>query len=162
MKTGNKALSLLLAILLVFGTAFTALAVDGGEPEGTTIKAADMDGKVVLEYKETKSFYFEAQNVPQGASVHVFRNGEDCGEDTYICVKNPTEDFTVEGKVLDADGNVIAASGEIKVTVKNGILDRVRAFFRDTFGTAADAAGDFLGAIFMKILVFLNGGRFMK
>lgn len=159
MKTGQSILSVFLAFLVMLsatavgGVYLTAFAIDGGE---TTVKVTNWDGSAALQYKQSKTFEFEAQNLPEGAAVHVYYNGEDRGEGTYINVEKPTEDFTVEAKVLDKDGGEIASSGEIKVAVNHGFLDRLKDFIQNTFGTASDAVMDIFGAIFMRIWIFLH------
>ena len=161
MKTNKRLLSLLLSLMLVLGigaAGLTAHAADAGE---TTVKVVNSGMEVTAGYKEKGYFEFEAANLPPDAAVHVFLNGEDRGESVYIYVGDPTEDYTVEAKVLGSDGREIAESGEIRVHVKNGFFDRLGAFFNRTFGTAADAIADVFGAIFMTILVFFNGGKFM-
>ncbi len=100
----------------------------GGE---TTVKAVDTESEITLGYKESKRFAFEPEFIPDGATAHVFYNGEDRGEGTSIEVKEPTDDYTVECKVLDKDGNEIATSGEIKVKVKNSFFDRLKWFFNN-------------------------------
>ncbi|MBQ7546722.1 MAG: hypothetical protein IJT41_07145 [Clostridia bacterium] len=161
MKTNKRLLSVLLSLMIVLGigaAGLTAHAADTGE---TTVRVVNSDKEVTVGYKEKGYFEFEAANLPAGAAVHVFLNGEDRGESVYIYVSDPTEDYTVEAKVLGSDGGEIADSGEIRVHVKNGFADRLGAFFNRTFGTAADVIADVFGAIFMTILVFFNGGKFM-
>lgn len=162
MKTCKKLLSLTLAALLVFGMCaagganLAVFAADDAQAGETTVKAINAESGLTLDYKTSKTFEFEAENVPEGASVHVFYCGEDRGEGTYINVNDATEDFTVEAKVLASDGSVIAASGEIKVHVKNGFFDRLRVTLRNVFGRIGDAVMDVLGAIFMTIYVFIK------
>ncbi|MBR3620771.1 MAG: InlB B-repeat-containing protein [Clostridia bacterium] len=98
---------------------------------GETVVNTDSESEITTDYKESKRFSFEPEFVPEGATAHVFYNGEDRGEGTSIEVKEPTEDYTVECKVLDADGNEIASSGEIKVKVKNSFFDRLKWFFNN-------------------------------
>lgn len=161
MKTGRRLLSLLLSLMLALGIGAAGLTAHASDAAGTTVRVVNSENAVAAGYKENGFFEFEAANLPPDAAVHVFLNGEDRGESVYIYVNDPTEDYTVEAKVLDRDGREIADSGEIRVHVKNGFFDRLGAFFNRTFGTAADAIADVFGAIFMTILVFLNGGRFM-
>ena len=51
--------------------------------------------------------------------------GESC------TVEDPTDDYTVQAKVIDKDGNVLDESSVAKVTVKNGFFDRLKAFFSE-------------------------------
>lgn len=166
MKTCQKIVSLFLSVLLVFGTvaavgnaAVLAYAVDGAASESgetASVKAKGVEGEITIGYLETKYFEFEAENLPEGASVHVFLNGEDQGDRTYFYVNDPTGDYTVEAKVIDQDGQVIAVSGEIRVTVQNGFVDRVKAIAERVSGTLGDVAFDIFSSIFMKIWAFLH------
>ena len=118
--------------------------------EKTTVKAVDCESEITTGYKESKQFVFEIENMPEGAAAHVYYNGEDRGEGTSIEVGEPTEDYTVECKVLDADGNEIATSGEIKVTVKNGFFDKIKWFFSNLWASILKAlsALRFMPALF--------------
>ncbi len=98
---------------------------------GETVVNIDSESEITTDYKESKRYAFEPEFVPEGATAHVFYNGEDRGEGTSIEVKEPTEDYTVECKAFDADGNEIASSGEIKVKVKNSFFDRLKWFFNN-------------------------------
>ena len=100
-------------------------------PVGETVVKTDTESEITTDYKESKRYAFEPEFVPEGATAHVFYNGEDRGEGTSIEVKEPTDDYTVECKVLDAEGNEIATSGEIKAKVKNGFFDRLKWFFNN-------------------------------
>ena len=157
MKTCKKASCLLLSLLLLLLGSMSVCAADGD----VSVRVTNSETDVTVGYRETKCFEFETTALPDGASVYVFLNGEQLREDTYVCVSDPTEDYTVEARVLDAQGAVIASSGVIHVTVKNGVFDRLLALFKNTVGTAADAVADVLSAIFMRIVVFLNGGSFL-
>ncbi len=136
--------------------SFIAAEPEAAEAETVTVKVINCDNALTIGYKETKSFEFETENLPRDAAVHVFCNGEDMGETTYYSVYSPTEDYTVEAKVLDPDGKVLAASGEIKVTVKNGFFDRLSFSIKKGFRTFGDAVMDIFGAIFMRIWIFLH------
>ena len=98
---------------------------------GETKVTADCESELTLGYKESKRFAFEPEYMPEGATAHVFYNGEDRGEGTSIEVKEPTDDYTVECKVLDADGNEITTSGEIKIKVKNSFFDKIKWFINN-------------------------------
>lgn len=116
----------------------------------TTVKAVDTESKITTDYKQTKNFKFETENMPEGATAHVYYNGEDQGEGTSISVKEPTDDYTVECKVLDANGKEIASSGKIKVKVKNSFLDKSKWFFNNLPGILTEG--------FSKIKVTIKTG----
>lgn len=156
MKTCKQLLSLALSILFVVctvaGATVASFAADAGEAT-PTVTCTNCASEITLGYKDTKTFDFEAANLPEDASVHVFRNNEDCGETLSYTFEDATEDYTVEAKVLDQNGAVLATSGVITVTVKNGFLDRAKVFLEDFTRSSFDGIMDFLSAIFMRIYV---------
>ncbi|MBQ6265888.1 MAG: hypothetical protein IJK60_10620, partial [Clostridia bacterium] len=72
-----------------------------------------------------------AEDLPEGAEIHWFVNGEDAGAGESYTVEDPTENYEVQAKVIDKDGTVLAESETHKVTVKNGFFDRLKAFFAE-------------------------------
>lgn len=80
-------------------------------------------------YKENKTFEANASDLPDGAEIHWFINGKDVGKGQSFTVEAPEEDYTVQAKVIDGEGNVIAESDTASVKVKNGFFDRLKAFF---------------------------------
>lgn len=80
-------------------------------------------------YKENKTFEASASDLPDGAEIHWFINGKDVGKGQSFTVEAPEEDYTVQAKVIDGEGNVIAESDTASVKVKNGFFDRLKAFF---------------------------------
>jgi hypothetical protein len=114
---------------------------------GETVVNTDSESEITTDYKESKRFVFEPEFVPEGATAHVFYNGEDRGEGTSIEVKEPTDDYTVECKVLDAEGNEIASSGEIKVKVKNSFFDRLKWFFNNLLRMVIEALIEGFGSV---------------
>lgn len=175
MKYCKKVLSVVLSLLLVFGTAtvgsagLSAYALYDGErivgtvdmtDEGapvsaaageTTVKVTNCESEITTAYKESRSFDFEAENLPEGAAVHVYCNGEDRGESTSLYISSPTENYTVEAKVIDRDGSVIAESGAIRVHVKNGFFDRLKAFCKETVDGILDVVTSFFVLILFKL-----------
>ena len=149
----SRILCLLLCLVIAVSGTVMAAAADEGE---VTVRVTNSESEVTVGYKETRYFEFRAENLPEGASVHVYCNGEDRGEDTYLGVYSPTDDYTVEAKVLDAAGNVIAESGTISVHVQNGFSDRLQVSVKKAVSTFFDAVFDIFGAIFMRIWIFLH------
>lgn len=80
-------------------------------------------------YKENKTFVANASDLPDGAEIHWFVNGKDVGKGQSFTVEAPEEDYTVQAKAVDGEGNVIAESDTASVKVKNGFFDRLKAFF---------------------------------
>ena len=99
-------------------------------------------------YKEDKTFTADVSGMPEGAEIHWFVNGEDAGTGESITVEDPTEDYTVQAKVIDKDGNVLDESSTAKVKVRNGFFDKLEAFFLDLVEKIlGKAIADFLSSI---------------
>ena len=99
-------------------------------------------------YKEDKTFTADVSGMPEGAEIHWFVNGEDAGTGESITVEDPTEDYTVQAKVIDKDGNVLDESSTAKVKVRNGFFDKLEAFFLDLIEKIlGKAIADFLSSI---------------
>ena len=96
-----------------------------------SIEIENIEEQTETGYKEDQTFTVDTSDLPDGAEVHWFVNGEDVGTGESYTVENPTEDYTIQAKVIDKDGNVVSESEEQKVTVKNGFFDRLKAFFAD-------------------------------
>ncbi len=153
MKRTKSFASLVLAFVLALGLVVPAIAVDAAP----SVKAVNCASEVTVGYKETRYYEFEAANLPADTAVHVFLNGADQGESTCFYVNRPTEDYTVEAKVLDPNGSELATSGVIRVTVKNGFFDRAFALAKSALRTVADGVADVVGSFFVSILLFFDG-----
>ncbi len=94
----------------------------------TSIQLENYEENSETGYKEDKTFTVKADDLPEGAEIHWFVNGEDVGTGESYTVEDPTDDYTVQAKVLDKDGNVVKESAVQKVKVKNGFFDRLIAF----------------------------------
>ena len=94
----------------------------------TTIAIDDYEEQTEIGYKENMVFRATAEDMPEGAEIHWFVNGEDVGTGESCTVEDPTDDYTVQAKVIDKDGNVVKESAVQKVKVKNGFFDRLIAF----------------------------------
>ena len=104
--------------------------------------------KDTVDYKEDQTFTVAAKDLPEGSGIHWFVNGKDVGTGKSYTVEDPTEDYTVQAKVIDKDGNVLAKSEILKVHVKNGFFDRLKAFFTELIEKAlGKAITDFFSSI---------------
>ena len=84
-------------------------------------------------YKTTITFNANTANTSAGLAVHWLINGTDksiSGSKSYT-VKNAVEDFTVQARLIDRSGNIVAESAKETVIIKNGFFDRFIAFFRE-------------------------------
>ena len=95
----------------------------------TTIAIDDYEEQTEIGYKENMIFRATAEDMPEGAEIHWYVDGEDVGTGEGVGVEEPTDDYTVQAKVLDKDGNVVKESAVQKVKVKNGFFDKLRWFF---------------------------------
>ena len=69
-------------------------------------------------------------------------NGESAGTGADCAVKDPTEDYTVQAKLIDKDGNVIAESYLINVKVRNGLCAKIWYCFMTIYSAIIGAIGD--------------------
>ncbi|MBR4766548.1 MAG: Ig-like domain repeat protein [Clostridia bacterium] len=113
-----------------------------------TVSIDDFEENSEIGYKEDVIYRVSTEDLPEGAEVHWFVNGEDVGVGEGLGVEDPTEDYTVQAKVIDKDSNVIAESETAKVHVKNGFFDRLKAFFAELI---EKILGSFLADLFSSI-----------
>lgn len=86
-------------------------------------------------YKTTIKFYADYGVLPNGASVSWFINGRYKGSGESCTVKNATENFTAQIKLIDDNGNILHESKTETVKIKAGFFDKLVAFFQGLFGT---------------------------
>ena len=107
----------------------------------STVRIVNNPGSVTLNYKTVVYISAEAQNMPEGAYIKWFKNGQDTGiTDSEISfegtgnVKLSVKAFDKDGNVLrDANGKEIADTEEI--IVNNGFFHRlIQAIRRLFFG----------------------------
>ncbi len=91
----------------------------------------DFEENTEIGYKDDMIFRASTADMPEGAEIHWFVDGEDVGTGEGLGVEDPTESYTVQAKIIDSDGNVLAESGTMNVKVKNGFFDRLKAFFAE-------------------------------
>ena len=82
-----------------------------------------------LGYKENQTFTADVSGLPEGAEVHWFVNGEDAATGSEYKVVGPKDDYTIQAKIIDKDGNVLSESAEESIKVKHGFLDKILFFF---------------------------------
>ena len=96
-----------------------------------SVEIENFEEQSEIGYKEDKTFTAKADDLPEGAEIHWFVNGEDVGTGESCTVEDPTDDYTVQAKVIDKNGNVLDESSTAKVKVRNGFFDRLKAFFAE-------------------------------
>ena len=80
-------------------------------------------------YHKTLTYTATAAEVPDGAEVHWFLNGEDVGALDELTVARATEDYTVQAKIINIeDGSVLAESEIAEVHVCNCFFIRALVF----------------------------------
>lgn len=86
-----------------------------------------------VQYKASVSFSAPG-DIPEGATVHWIVNGRDAAQGGTYTNEKATGTYTVQSKVVDASGNVIAESEIETVNVNTGFFAKLIAFFRSLFG----------------------------
>ncbi|MBR6005524.1 MAG: hypothetical protein IK063_04775, partial [Clostridia bacterium] len=108
----------------------------------------DYEENTTIGYKDNMLFRATAVDIPKDGSIHWFVNGENVGTGEGLGVEEPTENYTVQAKIIDKDGNVRAESGVMNVEVKSTFFDRLIAFFADLIDKILSGA---IGEIFSSI-----------
>ncbi|MBQ7595466.1 MAG: Ig-like domain repeat protein [Clostridia bacterium] len=83
----------------------------------TRIAIKDHSSK--LEYKDNVTYEADVNEIPDGAEIHWFVNGEDVGTGESFTVEKPTDDYTIQAKVIGSDGTVFTASETETILVKH-------------------------------------------
>ncbi|MBR4766559.1 MAG: InlB B-repeat-containing protein [Clostridia bacterium] len=97
----------------------------------TSIQIEDYEENSETGNKEDKTFTVKAEDLPEGAEIHWFVNGEDVGTGESYTVEDPTDDYNIYAEVIDKDGNTLDTTKVQSVKVRNGFFDRLKAFFAE-------------------------------
>ena len=97
----------------------------------TSIQLENYEENSETGYKEDKTFTVKADDLPEGAEIHWFVNGEDVGTGESYTVEDPTDDYNIYAEVIDKDGNTLDTTKVQSVKVRNGFFDRLKAFFAE-------------------------------
>ena len=87
-----------------------------------------------VDYKASVTFKADLSNAPAGAQAHWIINGKDVHTGETYTVPAATADYTVQIKLIGADGTELYASEVETVKVKTDFFSRLIAFFRSLFG----------------------------
>ena len=90
--------------------------------------------RIIASYKATIAFSAATTDAPEGSSVHWFVNGNDSGTGESYTVRCATMSYTIQAKLVDRGGNILAESETETVNIKTGFFARLLAFFRMIFG----------------------------
>ncbi len=88
-------------------------------------------------YLTSITFSADVTNAPDGAELLWLYNGEEVGTceiDETLTVSHSIADCTVQVKLVDSNGNVLAESETETVKVSNGFFSRLIGFIRALFG----------------------------
>lgn len=102
-------------------TAFTVTVV------GADVTITDFRQERTEHYKTSVRFYAGTQKAPANATVHWFVNGTDVGTGSEYTVRQPKEDYTVQTKLLDESGQIVAESEIETVHIRRDLWSRLRA-----------------------------------
>jgi hypothetical protein len=93
-----------------------------------------------VDLKSTVTFTADVENMPDGSKIQWYINGEAVkGENgKTFKVEKAEKDFTVQAKLVDAQGKEICESETQTVKVKTGFFAIIIAFFRQIFGRLPD------------------------
>jgi hypothetical protein len=87
-----------------------------------------------VDYRTTITFTATADNIPEGAALIWYKDGQKSGEGEKFTVKEAKEAFTVQAKIVDENDTVLVASETELVKVKSDFFSKIIAFFRMLFG----------------------------
>ena len=90
----------------------------------------------IVDYKSTRTVWFhrtltftaDAADVPEGAQIRWYLNGEEVGAGETYTVEYPTDDYTIQAKIVGPDGEVFAESEVETVDVLNCFIVRLIVF----------------------------------
>ena len=97
----------------------------------TSIQLENYEENSETGYKEDKTFTAKADDLPEGAEIHWYVNGEDVATGESYTVEDPTDDYNIYAEVIDKDGNTLDTTKIQSVKVRNGFFDRLKAFFSE-------------------------------
>ncbi|MBQ7546969.1 MAG: InlB B-repeat-containing protein [Clostridia bacterium] len=118
-------------VTVTYGGQSTTFAVT---VVGTTVTIADFRSERTEHYKTSVRFYAATEKAPANTTVHWFVNGADVGTGNEYTVRQPKEDYTVQAKLLDSNGQTVAESETETVHVRHDLWSRLRALIQWLFG----------------------------
>ncbi len=106
-----------------------------------TIGIKDHTGETVIGYKEEHVFTADITDLPDGAGIQWFVNGQLAGTGVSCTVKGPTDDYSVQAKLIGKDGSELAKSVLLNVKVKNDFFAKIRYFLMKICSVLSGAIG---------------------
>lgn len=102
-----------------------------------SVKIKNNPGSKTINYGETLRLTAEAANLPDGAKLYWYVNGDKKGEGTTFEVSPSSGSVEVKVKVVDKNGSNFS-DGEIsdsqRVSVNSGFFQKIISFFKNLFG----------------------------
>ena len=87
-----------------------------------------------VDYRTTITFTATVNNMPEGATIIWYKDGQRAGTGETFTVADAREAFTVQAKIVDPSGNVLNYTETELVKVKTDFFSKIIAFFRMLFG----------------------------
>lgn len=115
-------------------TTLYAVWQKNADPEKPLVTIQGFESTKNVAYKTTVTFTADLSNAPEGTAAHWIIDGKDVHTGETYSVKQATKDYTVQVKLIGADGTELYASEVETVKVKVDFFSRLIAFFRQIFG----------------------------
>ena len=90
-----------------------------------------------IKYRTTVIYHCSHSALPDGVTAHWFLDGKDCGVKETLTVPEAKEGYSIQVKLLDPQGNVMAESETETIKVRNGFFDKLIWFIVHLFNPAA-------------------------
>ncbi|MBR4451703.1 MAG: leucine-rich repeat protein [Clostridia bacterium] len=90
-----------------------------------------------INYRTSVIYHCLHSALPNGVTAHWFLDDEDCGASETLTVPEARDGYTIQVKLLDPEGNVMAESETETVKVRNRFFDKLVWFIRHLFNPAA-------------------------
>lgn len=100
----------------------------------TSIEIFDFSEDGIVDYKTTITFYATITGSESNMNVEWYVNGKHVFTGNVYTISRVKDDFNIQAKLVQQD-TVLDESEVENITVKNGLFDKIVAFFREIFGT---------------------------
>ena len=101
----------------------------------TSVSIKNYTNVRTVDYKTTITFTALTDSIPEGARVVWYKDGQRVAEGEKYTVKEATEAFNVQVRLIDESGNALGSSETELVKVKTDFFSKIIAFFRMLFGS---------------------------
>ena len=87
----------------------------------------------IVDYRTTITFIATVNNMPEGATIIWYKDGQRAGTGETFTVADAREAFTVQARIVDENGNILDSTETELVKVKSDFFSKIIAFFRMLF-----------------------------